>query len=203
MLGLRRSPDGEPSTGPGLSVGSVNVNSHDSDRPSQAGLGHSDLSDLACWDSCSSTKRGEITERPDDSPVTVPAPQLSPTGVLGALLHGLPLTLGHRPGPPAGTGWTSVLGCCQDKQRGQRTRGRGGRPFSLQSRRATTHPAGPWGPDGGLGVRTVTGPSPGLQDHQAQRSAASLAAVGVESGLKEDVHEQGSGWRLGAHAHAR
>ena len=43
----------------------------------------------------------------------------------------------------------------------------------------------------------MTVPSPGLQDLQAQRSAARLAAVGVGSGLKDEVHDQASGWRLG------
>ena len=97
----------------------------------------------------------------------------------------LPLTLGHQPGLPAGTGRTSVLGCCQkDKQRGQRARGRGGLPFSLPSRRPATHPAGPWGPDGGLGVCAGTGLPLALQEHPAQRSAAGLAAAGAESELQ-------------------
>lgn len=82
----------------------------------------------------------------------------------------LPLTLGHQPGLPARTGRTSVLGCCQkDKQRGQRARGRGGLPFSLPSRRPATHPAGPWGPDRGLGACAGTGLPPALQEHPAQR----------------------------------
>ena len=81
-------------------MGSVDVKSHDLTAPVTAGLGHLDLNDLECWDRCSSTKWGEITERPEASLLTATAPQLSPLGVLGALLHGLPLTLGHRPGLP-------------------------------------------------------------------------------------------------------